>query len=179
MQQSDRDCVRLCLDGRPEAFRQLVERYERPVISYLAGRLRDSELAAEIAQEAFVRSFCSLGSLKKPEAFFPWLCGIAQRVLKETARRKTRETHFEAPSSVPDEGTSQPRHDFDLEAAVAALGEPYRDVVLLRFYGGLSCREVAARLGVPLGTVTKRLSRAYQMLRETLKSPSRNVEVDG
>jgi hypothetical protein len=46
----------------------------------------------------------------------------------------------------------------------------YREVVLMRYYGGLSCAEIGGNLGVPVGTVTKRLSRAYAMLRESLSS---------
>jgi DNA-directed RNA polymerase specialized sigma24 family protein len=56
-----------------------------------------------------------------------------------------------------------------LEEALAALPESHRRVILLRYYEGLSCREVATRLVVPLGTVTKTLSRAYTLLRQELK----------
>jgi DNA-directed RNA polymerase specialized sigma24 family protein len=52
--------------------------------------------------------------------------------------------------------------------AIAALPEPYRQVILRRYYGDLSCAQVAEGLAVPLGTVTKRLSRAYAMLRVSL-----------
>ena len=51
---------------------------------------------------------------------------------------------------------------------MAALPEPCRAVVHLRFYSGLSCAEIAERLDVAPGTVTKNLSRAYAMLRESL-----------
>jgi len=62
------------------------------------------------------------------------------------------------------------RPDYPLEEAVAALPETYRQVVLLRYYEGLSCLEVATRLGQPLGTVTKTLSRAYGLLRQELQA---------
>lgn len=52
---------------------------------------------------------------------------------------------------------------------MAELPEPYREVVLLRYYGELSCSRIADQLEKPLGTVTKRLSRAYAMLRESLR----------
>ena len=57
-----------------------------------------------------------------------------------------------------------------MEEAVAALPETYRQVILLRYYEGLSCLEVATRLGLPLGTVTKTLSRAYSLLRQELQA---------
>jgi RNA polymerase sigma-70 factor (ECF subfamily) len=57
-----------------------------------------------------------------------------------------------------------------LEEAIAVLPESNRQVILLRYYEGLSCQEVATRLGMPLGTVTKTLSRAYALLRQELKA---------
>jgi RNA polymerase sigma factor (sigma-70 family) len=53
------------------------------------------------------------------------------------------------------------------------LPENHRQVILLRYYGGLSCQETAARLGMPLGTVTKTLSRAYVLLRQELQARER------
>ena len=58
--------------------------------------------------------------------------------------------------------------DYPLDEAIAALPETYRQVILLRYYEGLSCQEVAIRLDLPLGTVTKTLSRAYARLRQEL-----------
>ena len=59
--------------------------------------------------------------------------------------------------------------DYVLEGAIAELPDPYRRVVLLRYYGGHSCSQVAQQLGMPIGTVTKTLSRAYAMLRDSLQ----------
>ena len=67
-----------------------------------------------------------------------------------------------------------PSQDVDLECAVAKLAKPYREVILLRFYGGLSCAELAERLGIQIGTATKRLSRAYAILRESLGRSDRS-----
>ena len=60
--------------------------------------------------------------------------------------------------------------DYPLEEAMAVLPENHRQVILLRYYEGLSCQEVATRLDMPLGTVTKTLSRAYALLRQELKA---------
>ena len=57
-----------------------------------------------------------------------------------------------------------------MEEAIAVLPENHRQVILLRYYEGLSCQEVATRLGMPLGTVTKTLSRAYALLRQELEA---------
>jgi RNA polymerase sigma-70 factor (ECF subfamily) len=60
------------------------------------------------------------------------------------------------------------QEEYPLEEAIAALPETYRQVILLRYYEGLSCQELATRLDMPLGTVTKTLSRAYALLRQEL-----------
>ena len=57
----------------------------------------------------------------------------------------------------------------ELGRAIAELPETYRNVVLLRYYGQHSCNQIAKQLEIPLGTVTKQLSRAYAMLRQSLQ----------
>lgn len=163
---TDKECVRLCLDGHPEAFRHLVERHEPALLAYLGGLLRDEDLALEVAQETFVRSFFALSGLRKPESFLSWLIGIATRVAREGTRKRRKDAALILQE--PAQGGAGPSRDYDLDSAVAALPERYRDVVLLRFYEGLSCAEVGERIHVPVGTVTKRLSRAYEMLRKVL-----------
>jgi RNA polymerase sigma-70 factor (ECF subfamily) len=59
------------------------------------------------------------------------------------------------------------------------LPEPYREAVRLRYWGGISCEEAAAALGVPLGTLTKRLSRAHALLRESLEGGANTYQRKG
>ena len=170
MNLTDKEYVEGCRDGRPEDFALLVHRYQAPLFSYLAGRLGDHLQAEEAAQESFVRAFLSLKKLRKPESFYSWLLGIAGRVAKEQfrsleRRRKDREA---AETLLADAGDSP--EDYPLEEVIAALPESQRQVILLRYYEGLSCQEVATRLDMPLGTVTKTLSRAYALLRQELKA---------
>jgi RNA polymerase sigma factor (sigma-70 family) len=174
MSESDRECVRLCLDGRPEAFRELVERYQAPLVSYLSGRLNSRDLAEEAAQETFVRSFFALRKLRKPELFYSWLFGIASRVLREYRRDVLRMRPAEPLTEMPAQESPSP--DYELQCMVGRLPRPYREVILLHYYGGLSCAETAEKLAVPVGTVTKRLSRAHQMLRERLERQGSRME---
>ena len=173
MRPTDEECVRRCLDDQPDAFRHLVRRHEGALIRYLAARLGDRSEAAEAAQETFVRAYFALDKLKKPEAFFSWLLGIAGRVAKEEARacRRRREVAFsgDVAEPAPEQADSAAG---PLAQAVARLPELYREVVLLRYHAGMSCAEISRHLDAPLGTVTKRLSRAYALLRESLRSPS-------
>jgi RNA polymerase sigma factor (sigma-70 family) len=170
MSSTDKDCVERCRDGHPEDFGLLVDRYQKPLFAFLAPRVGNFRRAEEAAQESFVRAFLSLKSLRKPESFYSWLLGIAGRVAKEQFRmelgRGRESNDVENLTAAP----SRIEEADPLEEALAALPEAQRRVILLRYYEELSCQEVAARLGMPLGTVTKTLSRAYVLLRQELKA---------
>lgn len=174
MQVSDQEYIARCRNGSPDDFRFLIERYEGPVFAFVASRVNDRGVAREVAQEAFVRAFFALDKLRKPEAFHSWLLGIAGRVALEfqrTVRRRREDpgspetgASLTAPAATEDGGGQ-------LDEAIAALPETQRRLILLRYFEQLSCQEIAERLNLPLGTVTKTLSRAYAQLRETLGSP--------
>lgn len=170
MEMSDKEYVERCRAGCPEDFGLLVERYQRPLFAYLSGRLGDSIEAEEAAQESFVRAFQSLNKLRKPESFYAWLMGIAGRVLQEQFRLQIRRERDRTLAEALVNNDGEPEPAYPLEEALAALPENHREVIVLRYYEGLSCQEVATRLGLPLGTVTKTLSRAYARLREELRS---------
>jgi RNA polymerase sigma-70 factor (ECF subfamily) len=169
MELSDRHYVESCRDGSPEEFRLLVDRYQKPLFVYLSGRLGNITDAEEAAQDCFVRAFLSLKKLRKPDSFYSWLLGIAGRVLKEQLRSRHRQERNRAALETLTEQESESPPDYPLEEAIAALPENCRQVLLLHYYEGLSCHEVGQRLGMPLGTVTKTLSRAYALLRQELK----------
>ncbi len=180
---TDEEYVQLCLGGRPEMFRQLVLRYESALIKHLAGRLGDENEAAEAAQEALVRSYFALPRLKKAGSFFPWLLGIADRVAREVRRARRRhpaplDLDAVPAATRPDLAGHDGQEGPELGQAVAGLPEAYRQVILMRFYGGQSCAEIGRNLGISLGTVTSRLSRAYALLREALRGQEQAAEVE-
>jgi len=169
---SDRDCVERSRDGSVDDFRLLVERYQKPVFAFFMARLRDPLEAEEAAQESFVRAFRSLNSLQKPDSFYCWLLGFAARVAQERYRIGARRERERAAAEFMQEeavaGAGAGGDEPPLEEALAALPETYRQVIMLRYYEGLSCQQLARRLRLPLGTVTKTLSRAYGLLRQEL-----------
>lgn len=170
---SDREYVESSRNGCPEHFRVLVQRYQKPLFAYLSGRMGSPLEAEEAAQESFVRAFLSLKALRKPESFYSWLLGIAGRVAKEQFRSAAhRERDREAAEFIMAD-SADGREEPPLEEVIATLPETYRQVILLRYYEGLSCQEIATRLVMPLGTVTKTLSRAYALLRQELAARER------
>jgi len=166
---SDTYYVNRCLDGHPDDFRHLVGRYQRVLVAHLVGRLGRLDAAEEAAQETLVRCYFGLSKLKKPGSFFPWMLGVGNRVALEQQRKDVRQR--EAIS----EWAEQPRpdaargYDYPLARVISELPDFYRELVLLRYYGGFSCKAIAEQLEMPIGTVTKTLSRACAVLREKLR----------
>jgi RNA polymerase sigma-70 factor (ECF subfamily) len=170
MDTSDKEYVRRCRSGNTEDFRVLVSRYQKSVFSFLMAKLNNCwSDAEEAAQESFVRAFMSLKKLRKPESFHAWLLGIAGRVALEQHRVQKRRRLERAVEEDIKAAPSAPQETGSLDEAVASLPETYRRLILMRYYDGLSCREIGQRLEMPLGTVTKMLSRAYVLLREELQ----------
>ncbi len=173
MPEADKYYIEHCLDGQPDDFRYLVRRYQAVLLAHLAGKLGNRDRAEEAAQESLVRAYFGLGKLKKPDSFFSWLLGIANRVAKEQQRSEQRRRQQESIRSFSKEiPTPELSQDYGLEKVIAELPDSHRKVILLRYYGGYSCSQVAEQLDMPLGTVTKTLSRAYATLRKSLRQES-------
>jgi len=168
MPENDGFYIQRCLDGHPDDFRHLVRRYKGPLLGHLTGLLQRNDLAEEALQEVFVRCYFGLSSLQKPESFFPWMLGVANRVAKEQIRSEQRERQTaEKLAQMPSRsGTGR---DWPLAKTVAKLDDFSQQLILLRYYGGHTCKDVATIMNIPIGTVTKSLSRAFAQLREMLK----------
>jgi RNA polymerase sigma-70 factor (ECF subfamily) len=174
----DEQFVADCLNGHPEQYRQLAERYQGVLRSHLTRELRDRDEAEEAAQEALVRAYFWLPNLRNRSSFFSWLIGIANRVAQEHRRSRQRDrriTVAAADRAARRDQLSDSEHqataalDEALQEAIASLPEQQRQVVLLRYYAPMSCKAIAEQLDMPLGSVTKTLSRAYLALRERLE----------
>ena len=168
---TDVELVNAVLNGEKQAFAVLVKRYERPVRAVALDVLGDYHLAADISQEAFIKAYEQLGGLRKPEAFGPWLMKIAHRCSLETARRKLKESRVEMKAA---ELIENPDGQLDEEkqrllAAIVRLPRSEKQVIMLRYLGDNSVKDVAEIVGRSVGTVTKQLSRAHKRLRKILE----------
>jgi RNA polymerase sigma-70 factor (ECF subfamily) len=168
MTQSDNYIIQKCLDGRPDEFRHLVRRYQTAIATYLTSQLDNKSSVEEAAQETFVRAYFGLNELKKRESFLSWLLGIANRVAKEQSRNKIQLVDVDSLAEQQDPG-DRASTDFELQQVFAQLPDSHREIILLRFYANQSCQQIAENLNMPLGSVTKTLSRAYSRLRQLLE----------
>ena len=185
MADSDAAIIARTLDVDRNAYAELVRRYQGAVLGQalaMTGRLDEAE---NLAQEAFLKAYRALAGLRERRAFGPWLLGIARNAGYDWLRRRQREeagvpadTSGADPGDldVADPAAASPADEVERDetyrrvlALIATLPPEYAVAVTLKHKTGMTCQEIAETLGVPLGTVTSRLARAHQMLRERLK----------
>jgi RNA polymerase sigma-70 factor, ECF subfamily len=175
MRNDDRDLVRRCLAGEQRAFDTLYDRHAGRVF-HLLRRLTANEAEAEdLAQETFLTAYRSLASWRGEGAFGTWLCGIGVRLYANARRRPQPETGLlddeaglAATDADPLAHCLRREQEKCVEQAIAALPPLYREVFVLVQVEGLSCREAASWLDVPLGTARWRFWRATCLLQVAL-----------
>lgn len=172
--------VRAAANGDQEAFAQLVRLHENKVY-HLALRLCGSpEDAMDVAQEAFLAAWRALPDFRGEAGFSTWLYRLTSNAAIDHLRKTKKqqgdvsldddESRLELPDDAP--GPQEAAEGGELCAAVAAgldrLGDDHRQVLVLRELQQLSYDEIADALGLDLGTVKSRLSRARSALRKIL-----------
>jgi RNA polymerase sigma-70 factor (ECF subfamily) len=147
--------------------------------------LRDQDRAADAVQDALLQGWVDIRSLRDPDRFDAWLRRVLVRTCYAAAKRHRRHSVVElhvtlnSEPSAPDDQQAVAVRD-QLDRAFARLSVEHRTVIVLVHYLGLSLAETAETVGVPLGTIQSRLSRAVQALRGVIeaddRAPSRAVE---
>lgn len=172
----DRALIDAVLSGDRRAFGVLVERETRIVYGAclrILGRPHDAE---DVTQESFVAAYRSIRTFRGEGSFRGWLLRIATRqAFRRLSQRRTTVDLDAIPEPRLADATAEPtrvvvdreRRD-EVRDAVAALPDPYREVVALRFFGELSLAEVAETTGRPINTVKTHLRRGLERLRPTL-----------
>ncbi len=161
----------------PRTFEQVVGQHKDRVHGYAALMLRDGSEAQDVAQEAFVRLWSHRAEVD-PSISGVWLLRTARNLCIDRLRRRTvRAEVADGPSVVDRLGGEAPDPERlagssetgrAVERALDGLSESDRTVVVLREVQGLAYEEIAAALGVPLGTLKARLHRARERLRAEL-----------
>jgi RNA polymerase sigma-70 factor (ECF subfamily) len=173
-----------CLAGEVEAFRPLVQRYQRLAFSVAFRMLGSRADAEDIAQQAFVDAFNALERFRgegRTHAFSTWLLRIAVNRSKDIlkSRRRTEEpldrdvpggeAAFAYDPPTPEANASRGERRERLEAALLELPTKYREVLILRDAEDLSYEEIRAILQLPLTTLKIRVVRARAMLRDLIE----------
>lgn len=185
---TDHDLVTFARSGSEKAYRELLDRYQRPVFSLIYRMVRDRELAEDLAQETFVKVFNHLDSYNPKYKFSSWIFKIASNLSIDTLRKKelktvsldgsrnartadeVESTRISVASSDenPEELLEAKQLGEEIEEAIAQLRPEYRTAILLRHVEGRPYEEIAEIMEVPLGTVKTYIHRARGELRDLL-----------
>jgi RNA polymerase sigma-70 factor (ECF subfamily) len=178
---SERQLMLRLARGDGEALEPLVERHQARLYRIALSYLRDEAEALDVVQETFMKAFTHAGSWKQEAPVAPWLTRIAINAAVDRYRRGRRRRASEQPleqdgreHSLEDESPSPERGVQGRElaerigTAVRCLPERERAVFVLRHQEEMSLGEIAASLGLQIGTVKSTLHRAVHHLRERL-----------
>ena len=160
------------LAGSQSAFEQILQRYQRPVLSLLVRMTGDAALAEDLAQETFVKAFRNLAAFDTTRRLSSWLLRIAHNTGIDALRR-ARPAAVEidaggpaAEPAAPAVGDPVERRALGqaLKAALAQLRPDYRTAVILRYEDGLSFQDIGQVLGMPEATARSHVHRARKEL---------------
>ena len=180
---NDRALVEQARGGDPEAFGELVRRYQTSVYNVCYRLLNERRAAEDLAQEAFIRAYQRLDSFDLERPFGPWMRRVAANLgLNQLARPSWPSVSLDDERDEPAApATAEPAVIHDqaeaaeaLRAAIAQLPPHYRAVIELRHFQEMSYAEMAAALRLPLSDVKSHLFRARKLLADALRPRANN-----
>ncbi|MEX0646253.1 MAG: sigma-70 family RNA polymerase sigma factor [Balneolaceae bacterium] len=177
--------VASAVKGNQEAFRKLMEKYQKPLYFHVIRMVKDPEQVEDLIQEAFVKAFDNLQSYNTNYAFSTWLYRITTNHTIDYLRKKKLKTlsihepvktkdgdmnvQLEDHEAATDRNIIRKQRQAIIRKAINDLPEKYRQVIEMRHLEELSYQEISDELDLPLGTVKAHIFRAREMLYKTLK----------
>ena len=176
----DVQLINAALDGDSAAFGQLVTRYQDRLYNTLVHVVGSTDTAYDLVQDAFVQAYVKLESFERSCAFYTWLYRIAVNLAISRRRRDkpmasiehARESLGQEPignADPPEARLEQQERACQVRAALAAMSDEHRTILVLREMEGCSYEQIAEVLDLPIGTIRSRLHRARLQLRDQLK----------
>jgi len=175
---------RVKVDDDPQAFAQLVERWQRPIQGLCARMTGDTHRGEDLAQDTFARLFARRKGYEPTGRFSTFLWRMALNICYDELRKINRRgesfldgaggddesdpRHLLIDESAPDTSLVEGERAEAVRRALLELVESHRVVVVLRHYEGLKFREIAEVLGLPEGTVKSRMAEALTRLNKLL-----------
>lgn len=167
--------------GSHKAYADLMAFYREPLYLLLLRMTHNTTTASDLTVDTFSKAFCQLHRYAPTGSFSSWLFSIGVNTYIDHLRRRRMETvslnsmqrnsdgdfvEYQIPSGQPDPEESMMRDERDtaLREVVAALKQPYRQIVEMRYFEELSYEQIAEKLHIPMGTVKIRLLRAKSLM---------------
>jgi RNA polymerase sigma-70 factor (ECF subfamily) len=163
--------VNRCRTGDELAWEVLVRRFQPRVYSVAFHYLGQAEEAKDVAQDIFVRAYEQIDGCREPERFLPWIIRIARNACIDRLRQiRARPPAQDLPvedmadrlvaATSPEEVWERNRRKQLIHRAVQSMSTLNREVIVLKEIQGLSLKEIARVLEVPMSTVNSRATRA-------------------
>ncbi|HEY3357677.1 MAG TPA: sigma-70 family RNA polymerase sigma factor [Polyangia bacterium] len=188
----DRALIEPARQGDKEAFRLLVERYQKRVYGIAYGMVFNADDALDISQEAFIRVHRYLGSFQGTSSFYTWLYRIVVNLCVDHLRHRAHDAGVDyddtllheadgtgaqpAPLRDPQRAAVDRELGEQLERAMQTLSPIHRAVLNLREVDGLSYQEMAKVMGCSVGTIMSRLFHARHRMQKALQPYLREAE---
>lgn len=175
-EETDARIVARVLAGDTDRYALLVERYQETLFRYAVGMVHDSDLAADLVQDSFVKAYTSLDSCQDPARFGAWVFRILVNRCKDHLKSRRRHTLplEEDTATTPDSddpAVATDRADLrqNVERALGTLPEAQREAFLLKHLEGRSYEEMADMLGASVSALKMRVLRAREALQSLLR----------
>ena len=170
-ERSDHELVNQCLQGDNKAFDTLVKQYELQMFRIVFGIVNDAELAKDVTQAGFIKSWENLRTFKPEYKFFSWLYRIMVNEALNMKRNKKKHavlSVYRSEDDTPYQELAKKEENGLLLKAIESLPVDSTIVLYLRHFEELSYKEIADILEIEVKTVKSRLYSARIMLREKL-----------
>ena len=178
----DLSLVKRVKKGDYRAFDLLVLKYQSRVIATAFKYVKERQLAEDIAQEAFIKSYKSIDSFREESSFYTWVYRITVNTAKNYLVSSKRRDEVVISDLSPDDSFYPEKLDVDspqeiLKASelrdlifetLSSLGEETRTALSLREFDGLSYEQIAEIVQCPVGTVRSRIFRGREMIEEVI-----------
>jgi RNA polymerase sigma factor (sigma-70 family) len=170
MHSEDGFIIHKCLNGEPEAFGLLVDKYKASIYAFVYAKLHNFHDAEDVTQETFIKAYRKLRDLRKWDSFLAWLYCIASDKCRKFVRSQSSrpDSEFIEDQKFKDNWTDTNSENAyeSLHDALDSLPEIYREVLTLHYLGGMSTNQIANFLRVSPESIRQRLSRARTQLKE-------------
>jgi len=180
----DQKLIRKVLNGNPQAFEELMKKYESRIYNYILRMVREREAATELTQEFFLKIYRMLSTYNFIYKFSTWSYRICYNLVIDHLRRDRmkvssmendiirHQVHKEQ-ANTPEKTDIEALEKQELRQlvwdAIGRIPPKYRELILLRYLGEKKYHEIAQISNLPLGTIKNRIFKAKNLLRQEIK----------
>ncbi len=167
-EKDQRELVEAAAVGDIESFGELAQRYYASMAAIAYSVLVDHQLAEDAAQESFAKALVGIRTLKDKGKFGPWMASICRNTAKDILTKKRLDVSREAFVKVANNDKSEDKI-YAVRRAIKQLPGSARELIVLRYYDGLSYEEISSVLGISKASINGRLTRAKRNLGKYLR----------